>query len=179
MRKDIPNILTLFRIFLIPVLVASFYLDGKTSNYVATAIFIFASITDFFDGFLAKLFKAQSNFGRMLDPIADKMLVASTLVMLIHFDRAPVLPTLAILCREILVSGMREYMAEFHVSIPVSKLAKVKTTLQMVAISVLLLGSEVMGSMLVPRIGEVLIWIAALLTLVTGYAYCREGFKHV
>lgn len=179
MIKDIPNMLTLFRIFLIPVLVGSLYLEGRMANYIATSIFIFASITDFFDGFIAKLFKAQSNFGRMLDPIADKMLVASALVMLIHIGRAPVLPTLAILCREILVSGMREYMAEFKVSIPVSKLAKLKTALQMVAIILLLLGAEGTGIAMVPKVGEVFIWVAAVLTLITGYAYCREGFKHV
>jgi CDP-diacylglycerol--glycerol-3-phosphate 3-phosphatidyltransferase len=177
MIKSVPNILTICRILLIPVLIASFYLEGKTSYYVATAIFIFASITDYFDGFIAKLYKAQSEFGRMLDPIADKMLVASALVMLIHFDRVHVLPAIAILCREILVSGMREYMAELKVSIPVSNLAKAKTATQMIAISLLLLGDQGTGFEFVPILGAILIWLAAILTIFTGYLYCKQGFK--
>jgi len=177
MMKSVPNILTVGRVFLIPILIASFYLEGRTSYYVATAIFIFASITDYFDGFIAKLYKAQSAFGRMLDPIADKMLVASALVMLIEFDRVHVLPAIAILCREILVSGMREYMAELKVSIPVSNLAKLKTSTQMVAISLLLLGDEGTGLKFIPILGTILIWLAAVLTIFTGYLYCKQGFK--
>lgn len=164
---------------MIPVLVISFYLNGKFANLLATFIFLFASITDYFDGFLARILEAHSHFGRILDPIADKLLVASALVMLIHFDRAPVIPTLLILCRELLVSGLREHLAEFKVSLPVTKLSKIKTAMQMIAIVILLLGEPVLGSHIWVMIGEIFIWVAAILTLITGYAYCREGFKHI
>lgn len=179
MIKEIPNFLTLSRIFLIPVVVLSFYLEGKLANYIAASIFIFASITDFFDGYLARVLKAQSNFGRMLDPIADKLLVASTLMMLVHFDRAPVIPTIAILCREILVSGLREYLAELKVSLPVSKLGKVKTAMQMVAIIILLLGNKILPIPYIDTIGEVVLWGAAILTLITGYIYWKERLKYI
>ncbi|MBA8666695.1 CDP-diacylglycerol--glycerol-3-phosphate 3-phosphatidyltransferase [Candidatus Jidaibacter acanthamoebae] len=179
MLKELPNFLTVLRILLIPVLVLSFYLEGKLSHYIAASIFIFASITDFFDGYLARVLKAQSNFGKMLDPIADKLLVASTLMMLVHFGHAPVIPTIAILCREILVSGLREYLAEFKVSIPVSKLGKVKTAVQMAAIIILLLGNKVLPIPYLDRIGEIALWVAAVLTLITGYAYWKERFKYI
>ncbi len=177
MLKEIPNLLTLSRIFLIPILVLSFYLEGKLANYIAASIFIFASITDFFDGYLARVLKAQSSFGRMLDPIADKLLVASTLMMLIHFNRAPVVPTIAILCREILVSGLREYLAGLKISIPVTGLSKIKTAVQMIAIIILLLGHKVLPVPFIDLIGEFTLWIAAILTLITGYGYWRELFK--
>jgi CDP-diacylglycerol--glycerol-3-phosphate 3-phosphatidyltransferase len=177
--RDLPNFLTLLRVLLIPVLVVSFYLEGNLAHYIATSIFIFASITDYFDGYLARVLEAQSSFGRMLDPIADKLLVASTLMMLIHFGQAPIIPSIAILCREILVSGLREYLAELKVSIPVSNLGKVKTGFQMSSIIILLLGNEVIPIPYIGYFGEFLLWIAATLTLITGYAYCKEGFKHI
>ena len=177
--RDIPNFLTMLRIGLIPVLVVSFYIDGNAARYVAAGIFIFASVTDYFDGFLARLWKAESSFGTILDPIADKLLVASTLLMLVHKDMAPVLPILAILCREMLVSGMREYLAQIKVSVPVNNLAKIKTAVQMIAIIILILGEDLIGISHMNEVGKIAIWIAAILTLVTGYAYFREGFKHI
>jgi cardiolipin synthase (CMP-forming) len=177
--KDIPNILTALRIALIPILVLSFYLEGDVARYVAAGIFLFASVTDFFDGFLARLWKVESSFGMVLDPIADKMLVASTLLMLVYKDMAPVLPILAILCREMLISGMREYLAQIKVSVPVSNLAKIKTAVQMLAIVILLLGEQLIGISHMDYVGKIALWIAAILTLVTGYAYFREGFKHI
>ena len=176
MQKNIPNILTLLRVALIPVLVATFYIDSKFSHYVATSIFIFASITDYFDGFLARVWKVQSSFGKVLDPVADKMLVVATLMMMVDKGIAPVLPALVILCREILVSGMREYLAELKVNIKprVSYLAKIKTTTQMIAIIILLLGKEGTGITYANLLGEIVIWIAAVLTVVTGYAYLKE-----
>lgn len=179
MLKIIPNYLTAFRIFLIPILVLSFFMDGVISHYVAVSIFIFASITDFFDGYLARLWNAQSNFGKMLDPIADKMLVASTLMMLVYTHRADVAPAIAILCREILVSGMREYLIELKVNIPVSRLGKIKTTAQMVAIIILLLGSDIIPIPHIDILGRLMLWIASILTIFTGYLYCKEGFKHL
>jgi CDP-diacylglycerol--glycerol-3-phosphate 3-phosphatidyltransferase len=178
MQKNIPNILTSLRIILIPILVSAFYIDSKIAHYVAVTIFIFASITDYFDGYLARVWSVQSNFGKVLDPIADKLLVAATLMMMVDRSIAPVLPTLVILCREILVSGMREYLAELKVSLPVSHLAKIKTAAQMIAIIILLLGEEVTGIPHTDLIGEISIWIAAILTVVTGYEYLRQGIKN-
>ena len=177
--NNIPNILTVIRIGLIPILVTSFYLEGNVARYVATSIFVFASITDYFDGLLARLWKTETSFGRMLDPIADKMLVISTLVMLLHKNMAPVLPILAILCREILVSGLREYLGQIKVSVPVSSLSKLKTGMQMVSIIVILLGEESTGICYINELGHILLWITTGLTLFTGYIYFKEGFKHI
>lgn len=179
MLKELPNFLTVFRITLIPVLVAAFLWDSKISNYIAAAIFIFASITDYFDGYLARLLSAQSNFGRMLDPIADKLLVASTLMLLVYDHRAQLVPAIAILCREILVSGMREYFADIRISIPVSNLGKVKTTFQMIAIIVLLLGETALNIPYIYYIGNIALWIAAILTLISGYTYCKESIQYL
>lgn len=176
--KDIPNALTLFRIILIPILVTAFYFDGIVAHWVTAIIFIFASITDYIDGLIARRFNAHSNFGRIFDPIADKLLVASTLMMLVHYDRAPLLPCILILCREITVSGLREYLAEFKVSIPVSGLAKAKTAIQMIAIIILLLGEEALPIPYLDAFGIGALWFAAGLTLFTGYAYLREGLKY-
>ena len=178
MQKDIPNILTLLRIALIPVLISAFYIESNFAHYIAASIFIFASVTDYFDGFLARAWKVQSNFGKVLDPIADKILVAATLMMMVDRGIAPVLPTLVILCREILVSGMREHLAELKVSLPVSNLAKVKTAAQMVAIIILLLGESTTGIPYTDFLGKSAIWIAAFLTVITGYAYLKEGIKN-
>jgi len=177
--KDLPNMLTVLRILLIPVLISSFYIEEKAVHYFAAGIFIFASITDYFDGFLARRLRAQTSFGKVLDPIADKLLVASTLMMLVHFDRAPVIPTIAILCREILVSGLREYLADIKISLPVTNFGKIKTGFQMVAIILLLLGEQGTGIQYTDFIGDIAIWIAAILTLISGYIYCKEGFKHL
>lgn len=162
------------RVALIPVLILAFHVDGNAGRWLAAFIFTFASITDYFDGMLARKLNAYSSFGRVLDPIADKLLVASTLVMLVHEKSAPILPAILILCREITVSGLREYLAEFKVSIPVSALAKIKTAVQFIAIIILILADTLK---MPSYIGEFAIWSAALLTLITGYAYCKEGFK--
>lgn len=175
--KALPNFLTIIRIGLIPILIMSFYLEGNIGNWVAASIFTFASITDYFDGFLARTFNAYSDFGRVLDPIADKLLVAATLMMLVHLEKAPIIPAILILCREILVSGLREYLAEFKVSIPVTNLAKFKTVIQFIAIIILILGDKGGGLSYITLIGQIAIWIAAALTLITGYAYCKEGFN--
>ena len=175
--KNIPNFLTLFRIALIPILVTAFYFDGLVAHWVTAIIFTFASVTDYVDGLIARRFNAHSNFGRMFDPIADKLLVASALMMLVHLNRAPVLPCILILCREITVSGLREYLAEFKVSIPVSGLAKFKTAIQMIAIIILLLGKKALPLPYLYTIGEYALWFAAGLTLFTGYAYLKKGIK--
>lgn len=164
---------------MIPVLVVSFYMEGVIAQYVTAGIFIFASITDYIDGILARRWRAQTTFGRILDPIADKMLVVATLVMMVDRNLAPVVPILAILCREILVSGMREYLAEIRVALPVTFLAKIKTAVQMIAIILILLGNEGSGIVYAFQVGTAALWVAAGLTVMTGYLYLREGVKHL
>lgn len=179
MLRNVPNILTISRIVVIPILVMSFYLEGKLGHRTAALLFLFASITDFFDGYLARAFAIQSKLGRFLDPIADKLLVVAAIVMLVHFDRADIFPALAIICREILVSGLREFLAELHASMPVTRLAKVKTAVQMTAIFLLLLGSEGSGVAATNIIGRIALWVAAGLTLFTGYIYLKAGLEHM
>lgn len=191
MSKNLPNILTVSRIVVIPVLVASFYMDAKLYHWVAAGLFLFASITDFFDGYLARILKAQSSLGRFLDPIADKLLVATVILMLTHVNGISgfeIIPALAILCREILVSGLREFLAEINVSVPVTALAKIKTAVQMTALFLLLLGVEgpnIAGVQDITSVhftvflGKILLWVAAVLTIITGYAYLRAGLKYM
>ncbi len=183
MITNLPNLLTLSRIAAIPLLVVLFYWDNPTSRWIALGIFSVAAITDFFDGYFARAMGQHSRLGRMLDPIADKLLVGAIVLMLVAFQRAPVLAALVILCRELLVSGLREYLAEIRVSVPVTPLAKWKTFIQMFSIGFLLIG-DVGPVFFHPAIttlliGEVLIWIAAVLTMVTGYDYLRAGWRHI
>lgn len=177
-----PNLLTLSRIGAIPLVVATFYLEGHVWHWVALGLFAIAGITDFFDGWLARRTNQISSFGRFLDPIADKLLVAAILLMLAASHRIGSLtyiPAVVILCREILVSGLREFLAETRVSLPVSRLAKWKTTLQMIAIGVLLVGDAGPNWLPVRLIGEVGLWVAAALTMVTGYDYLMAGVPHM
>jgi cardiolipin synthase len=180
---SLPNLLTLSRILAIPVVVASFYVSGDYARWFACALFSAAGVTDWLDGHMARRWAQQSELGRFLDPIADKLLVAATLFMLVAKGRLSaewaLLPALVILCREILVSGLREYLAELRVGLPVSKLAKWKTAIQMVAIGVLIVGNAGPALLPVVAIGESLLWVAALLTLVTGYDYLRAGLAHM
>ena len=199
--KQIPNFLTSFRLLVIPILILSFYIPGMVANVVVAVLFAIAAITDYFEGYFARSLKAQSNFGKCLDPIADKLLVIVAIVMLINFSNRDLwilIPGLIIICREVLVSGLREFLAELHVSVPVSKLAKYKTAVQMTAITGLLLGEK--GSaytlyywlsgwsemdikfLLVSFVvfaSKILFTLAAILTVVTGYAYFRVGFKNM
>lgn len=199
--KHIPNFLTTFRIVIIPILILSFYIPGMVANVVAALLFAIAAITDYFDGYFARTMKAQSNFGKCLDPIADKLLVIVAIVMLINFsNKSPwiLIPGLIIICREVLVSGLREFLAEIRVSVPVSKLAKYKTMVQMVAITGLLLGEKgsdytfyyLLGNWieidlkfllvgLIVYLAKALFCLAAFLTVVTGYAYFRVGLKNM
>lgn len=175
-KKHIPNYLTGLRIAVIPLLVAVYYLPGSMGHYLAAGLFVLAGVSDFLDGYLAREWKVQSAFGRFLDPIADKLLVATILILLVDvriIHDWHILPAMAILCREVLVSGLREHLAELKVIVPVTKLAKWKTAGQMLAIFLLLLGNTI------PIwIGLALLWLSAILTLYTGYAYLRHGLKH-
>lgn len=173
-----------------PLIVICFFVEGKlsisnTARWVALWIFIIASITDFLDGYLARIWNQTSNIGRMLDPIADKLLIASIL-LLVAADQTiagwSLWAAIIILCREILVSGLREYLAQLKVSIsvPVTRIAKWKTTAQMVAIAFLLAGPA--GEEILPHtteIGIALLWISAILTIYSGYDYFRVGLKHI
>jgi len=180
---SLPNLLTLSRILAIPLVVASFYVPGDYARWFACALFSASGITDWLDGHMARRWEQQSELGRFLDPIADKLLVAATLFMLVAKDRFStewsLLPALVILCREILVSGLREYLAGLRVGMPVSRLAKWKTAIQMVAIGVLIVGDAGPAFLPVTAIGELLLWLAALLTLMTGYDYLRAGLAHM
>lgn len=182
MLTSLPNLLTLSRIVVIPVIVAACYLDGAAARWVACALFVAAAITDWFDGYLARSWNQVSPLGRFLDPIADKLLVGAVLFLLAATDRVSTLsqiPALVILLREILVSGLREFLAEIRVSVPVSRLAKWKTGIQMVALPVLLVGDAGPSFLPVTLIGEGLLWLAALLTIVTGWDYLRSGLRHM
>ena len=179
---SLPNLLTLSRILAIPVVIATFYLDGDYARWMGCALFAAAGFTDWLDGHFARRWEQQSELGRFLDPIADKLLVSATLFMLTVTGRLSshaVLPALVILCRGILVSGLREYLAGLRVGLPVSRLAKWKTAIQMVAIGVLIVGNAGWHALPIVAIGETLLWIAALLTLVTGYDYLRAGLTHI
>lgn len=175
--KSLPNILTISRILVIPLCIGIMLIDNVISNTVAAWLFAYACITDFLDGALARILNAQTRFGRMLDPIADKLLVASVIIILVKDGKADLLPSIAIVCREILVSGLREFLAKLRVSLPVSSLSKFKTLLQMGAIFVLMLGNTNAGMKGWFIAGQITLWIAAALTLFTGYAYLRASYK--
>ncbi|MBH9982284.1 CDP-diacylglycerol--glycerol-3-phosphate 3-phosphatidyltransferase [Bartonella sp. B10834G6] len=185
---SLPNILTYARIIAVPLVVLCFFVEGRlqstdTARWWAVVIFVVASITDFFDGYLARIWKQTSNIGRMLDPIADKLLVSACLLLLAADGTIAgwaLWAAIIILCREILVSGLREYLASLKVSVPVSRLAKWKTTVQMFSIVFLLAGPA--GDKVIPyatEFGLVMLWVAAILTLWTGWDYFRAGLKHV
>jgi CDP-diacylglycerol--glycerol-3-phosphate 3-phosphatidyltransferase len=180
MWKALPNILTLSRIFIIPAIIGTFYFgDSKVAHQVAAALFLLAGVTDFLDGHLARAWSIQSALGKFLDPIADKLIVGAVIVMLVRYDRVDVLPSIAIICREILVSGLREFLAEIRVSVPVSEMAKVKTAVQMIAMFLLLLGSKGSDIMVTDLVGRIALWVAAGLTVFTGYAYLKAGLQYI
>ena len=182
MITSLPNLLTLSRIIAIPALVGAFFLAPPLANWVVLTLFTAAALTDWLDGYVARSRGEVSGLGRFLDPVADKLLVAATLLMLVYVDQISgltVLPALVILCREIMVSGLREFLAELAVGVPVSKLAKWKTGVQMVAIGFVIVGEAGWSALPVVEIGTVGLWLAALLTLYTGYDYLRAGLKHM
>ena len=179
MIATVPNLLSLCRIALIPILVICFYVDGPYARWIGLTIFILACFTDFLDGYLARLWSQTSRLGQALDPIADKLLVASTLLLLSGFDhisRITLIPTTVILCREIMVSGLREYLSEFKLSLPVSRLAKWKTFVQMLAIACLILADSSTFGTSITIAGETLLWIAAIMTLITAWNYLKSAF---
>lgn len=200
-RDKVPNLLTVIRIILIPIIIYSFYVPSQITNIIVASLFLGASATDYFDGYLARALKVQSNFGKCLDPIADKLLVSVSLIMLVNFSNNNLfilVPAIIIICREIMVSGLREFLATINVGVPVTRLAKWKTAVQMVAITALLLAgsgseyvyNEIMDIVeaedyvrislegIIQNLGEILLCISALMTVITGYAYFKTGFKN-
>jgi cardiolipin synthase (CMP-forming) len=181
---SLPNVLTYLRIAAVPAFVACLQLfEGNLARQLAFALFVGASFTDWLDGYLARAWHQQSALGRMLDPIADKLLVGVALLMLVH-DRTiegfSVWAAVIVLCREILVSGLREYLAELNVKVRVTQLAKWKTTMQMVALAILLIAPAAPGYQSELMLaGLCFLWIAALLTLWTGYDYLKAALRHV
>src|SRR5437879_6458087 len=182
MPHNLANFLTLSRIAAIPLVVALLYLPGKFGAYGACAIYAAACITDWLDGHVARRWGQPSEFGGFLDPIADKLLVAATLLVLVAEQRIAgwwVLAALIILCRELLVSGLREFLAGLRVRVPVSGLAKWKTGIQMVALGFLIVGDKGPPELAPQLVGEIGLALAAGLTLVTGYDYLRAGLSYM
>ena len=181
---NLPNILTYGRIAAAPLVGATFYIPGNWGPWIAFVIFCTASITDYFDGYLARAWQQQSALGRMLDPIADKLLVAVSILILVADGMLAgwsIWAGIIVLMREIFVSGLREFLAELRVSVPVTQLAKWKTTMQLIAIAALLIAPALQGakSGIIINLGLSFFWVAAIVTLYTGYDYFRAGLKHL
>ena len=186
MKLKIPNILTIGRIIIVPVFVISFFLPGLFGDLIPFFLFVLASFTDYLDGLLARLFKEETRLGELLDPIADKIIVAAALILLVMNETIKsyeVIAAIIILTREILISGLREFLAKVKISMPVTGMSKLKTFLQMLSISILLTGES--GNKIInfqdynaQTIGIILLWLSAFLTLFTGYDYMRKGIDH-
>ena len=186
MNLKIPNILTIGRIIIVPIFVFSFFIPGFFGDLIPFFLFVLASFTDFLDGLLARLFKAESKLGELLDPIADKILVAAALILLVMngtIKNYEVIAAIIILTREILISGLREFLAKGSIKMPATGLSKLKTFLQMLSIAILLTGDS--GNKLIKfqdynaqTIGIILLWLSSFLTLYTGYEYTRKGIDH-
>lgn len=179
---NLPNILTISRIVVIPVIFLAIYIHSALWSILAGALFVVASITDYLDGYFARSRNQNSVLGRLLDPIADKLLVVSALLIIVAnrmVDPITYIPVIIIMCREVLVSGLREFLAEFRVGMPVTRLAKWKTGFQMVAISMILLQRLYVIGNTVGILGEWLLWIAGILTFVTGYQYFEKCIDYI
>jgi len=185
---SLPNLLTLSRIFAVPILVFLLWRPAPLDYAITFVLYCIVGITDYFDGYLARAWGNISKLGQFLDPIADKIMIGAVLIMLISSRKANpvpeiaglnIIPALVILLREIIVSGLREYLAGLQVSVPVSALSKWKTTFQLIALGALILGGAVPDQPWVHEVGIFCLWIAAALTLVTGYDYLRAGLRHM
>ncbi len=178
--KNIPNYLTIARVIVIPVIIMSFYFeDSKLAHRLGALVFLLASITDFFDGYLARKYNLVSKFGQMLDPIADKVLVGCVLLMLVKYNRADEIPCLLILAREFTVAGLREFLAQVRVSVPVSRLAKLKTAIQMTSLILLILGSKGSNIQHLDLIAHIFLWISAVLTIVSSFSYFKACSRYI
>jgi len=183
MRLNFPNMLTLGRIAIIPVLVVLFLIHEAWSLWTALALYTLGAITDFFDGYLARRWNMMSAFGRFLDPIADKLLIAAMLILIAAFDRLPgawTIPAIIIMMREMLIAGLREFLGPHRIEVPVTKLAKWKTVSQMVAMGFLIMGAH--GDVVLPQtllIGQICLSFAAFLTVITGWDYMKKGLAYI
>jgi cardiolipin synthase len=181
MLSTVPNLLTLTRIALIPIMTAAFYAGSQFGSWVAALVFIVACLTDFLDGYVARVWSQTTRIGQFLDPVADKLLVATTLLLLAGFGRISrysLMPASIILCREIMVSGLREFLSELKIKMPVTVIAKWKTAIQMLSISLLLLGDIPTFGSHVLLLGECILWIAGIMTLITGLDYLKASVKY-
>ena len=182
---NLPNVLTISRIVVIPVIFLSIYIHSVLWSILAGALFVTASITDYLDGYFARSRNQNSVLGRLLDPIADKLLVVSALVIVVANQLVTPLtyiPVIIIMCREVLVSGLREFLAEFHVGMPVTRLAKWKTGFQMTALSVLLMSPAKFFNVIEGfwvGLGTVCLWVAGVLTFITGYQYFEKSLAYI
>ena len=187
MKFKIPNILTIGRIIIVPFFVVSFFLPGFYGEIIPFLLFLLASFTDFLDGLLARLYKEESKLGELLDPIADKIIVSAALILLVMngtIQNYEVIAAIIILTREILISGLREFLGKVQVQMPVTSLAKIKTFIQMFSIAILLTGE--IGNTIInfedynaQTVGIIFLWLSAFLTLYTGYDYVRKGIDHI
>ncbi len=178
---NLSNLLTLIRVAVIPIIVMCIYLKSPFFGWTAFILFCLASITDYFDGYLARLRNEITNFGTFLDPIADKLLVAAVILILTSkgvIADWETIPALIILLREITVSGLREYLASIKISIPVSRIAKLKTMLQLSSLALLILSESITNLYVIIYLGKIFLWIAGLLTLYTAYDYIKASIKH-
>jgi cardiolipin synthase (CMP-forming) len=186
MKLQIPNILTIGRIIIVPIFVLTFFIPGFFGDLIPFFLFVIASFTDYLDGLLARLFKEESKLGELLDPIADKILVAAALILLVMngvIKNYEVIAAIIILTREILISGLREFLAKGSITMQVTSLSKLKTFIQMISIAILLTGES--GNKVInfqdynaQTIGIILLWLSAFLTLYTGYDYLIKGIDH-
>ncbi len=178
---NLSNFLTLIRIIIIPIIVFCIYLKSPFFGWTAFILFCLASVTDYFDGYLARIRNEVTNFGTFLDPIADKLLVAAVILILTSkgvIADWETIPALIILLREITVSGLREYLAGVKVSVPVSRIAKLKTMLQLFALAFLILSESIIDIIPILYLGKFFLWLAGLLTLYTAYDYVKASIKH-
>ena len=178
----IPNIITFIRIILIPIILYLLFSENPNIVLLAGGLFIISSISDYFDGYLARILNQSSKLGTLLDPIADKLLIASVIVVLVDtnvISNLHVIPAIIILLREIAISGLREFLAKMNTDMPVSRLAKYKTTFQMVSLSILIISLGFQLNDFLWNLGLVTLWIAAIITLLSGYNYMAKGLKHI
>lgn len=178
----IPNIITFIRIILIPIILYLLFSENPNIVLLAGGLFIVSSISDYFDGYLARVLNQSSKLGTLLDPIADKLLIASVIVVLVDtnvISNLHVIPAIIILLREIAISGLREFLAKMNTDMPVSRLAKYKTTFQMVSLSILIISLGFQLNDFLWKLGLITLWIAAIITLLSGYNYMAKGLKHI
>ncbi len=179
---NIPNILTFSRIFMIPVLVILFFIESYTSSILILIIFILCCITDFLDGYIARIYKQTTKLGQILDPIADKALISTSILFLVGFDKISkfsIIPCIIIMCREVMISEIRDVIISSKISFKTSKTAKWKTTFQMFAISIILLSNTFQNNLKFPTLytGETLLWISSIIAIISGIAYYQRYWK--